>query len=89
MGGAQSVTVALQPHEKMWRITLTPPDMGEYRLEVSWRTTRLKAVRSTLTVGEPRLPAWLLGVVGGGLILVASGGGAWFLLRRQRQENAS
>jgi len=84
-GDAQSATVARLPAERAWRVTFTPPREGPHRLEVSWRSTRHKAVRGDLPVGEAPVPSWFLAVVGGGLILMASGGGAWFLLRRQEK----
>jgi hypothetical protein len=84
-GDAQSATIPRLPEERAWRVTFTPPREGPHRLEVSWRSTRHKAVRGDVLVGEARVPSWFLAVVGGGLILMASGGGAWFLLRRQEK----
>jgi hypothetical protein len=85
IGGAQSVTVPPTPGERLWRVTFTPAETGDHRLEVSWRGSHFKAVRGTVTVGEAGLPSWFPVAAGLGLILVASCGGAWFLLGRQEK----
>ncbi len=87
MGSTWTETVSRKPGERGWvkEVTLTEP--GDYRLEISWRTTHHKVVRGVLPVSPAGLPVWLTWVVGGGLVVIALSIGLWILFGRK--ESAS
>lgn len=87
MGSTWTETVTRKPGERGWvkEVTLTEP--GDYRLEISWRTTHHKVVRGVLPVSPAGLPVWVTWLVGGGFVVVALIIGLWILFGRK--ESAS
>ena len=87
MGSTWTQTVERKKGERGWvkEVTLAAP--GDYRLEISWRTTHHKVVRGVLPVSPSALPVWVTWVVGGGLIVIALSIGLWILFGRK--ESAS
>jgi len=87
IGSTWSETVERKKGERGWVKEVTLPEPGDYRLEISWRTTHHKVVRGVVPVGPAGLPVWLTWVVGGGLIAIALSIGLWILFGRK--ESAS
>lgn len=87
MGSTWSETIERKKGERGWvkEVTLTEP--GDYRLEISWRTTHHKVVRGVLAVSPSGLPVWVTWLVGGGLVVIALSIGLWILFGRK--ESAS
>jgi hypothetical protein len=87
MGSTWSETVTRKPGERGWVKELTLTEPGDYRLEISWRTTHHKVVRGVFHVSEGGLPGWVSWAVGGGLIAIGFAVGLWVLFGRK--ESAS
>ncbi len=87
MGSTWSQTIERKKGERGWVKEVTLAEPGDYRLEISWRTTHHKVVRGVLPVAPSGLPRWLTWVVGGGLIVIALSIGLWILFGRK--ESAS
>lgn len=87
MGSVWSETVKRKKGELGWvrEITLTEP--GDYRLEISWRSTHHKVVRGVFPVSPGSLPGWVTWAAGGGLIVIGLAIGLWVLFGRK--ESAS
>lgn len=87
MGSTWTETVTRKPGERGWvkEVTLTEP--GDYRFEVSWRTTHHKVVRGIVSVSPGGLPGWVTWAVGGGFIAIGLSIGLWVLFGRK--ESAS
>lgn len=90
MGSTRSLTVERQkdPAEggagpRGWVAQFTPEDPGEYRLEISWRSTHHKVVRGIVQVAPRALPRWVTWAVGSGMIATALGIGLWILFGRK------
>lgn len=83
MNSTWTETVTRKKGERGWvrEVTLTEP--GEYRLEISWRSTHHKVVRGIFQVSEGALPGWVMWVVGGGLFAIGLGIGFWILFGRK------
>ncbi|HEX8436634.1 hypothetical protein [Archangium sp.] len=86
-GATHGQTVTVPRVEQHWQATFTPETDGPHLLDVSFRTTRYKALHASLQVMEnarvPRLLGW--GVLGLGA-LVLLGYGVRNLLRGERPE---
>lgn len=82
MGSADTKTVP-RGETRVWTTSFTPTEPGEYKLEISWRTTHHKVVRGVFTVNDSGLPEWLNWLVGGGAIAIALGVGLWVLFGRK------
>jgi len=84
VGGGQGGTVTRGPGEKAWAYTFHPDDDGKHVLEISFRTTRLKAVRGVVEIEPAKLPRWPWYVLALGAVLTGIGFGLWTLFRRER-----
>jgi hypothetical protein len=94
LGSVQSQTVSRAKDDadggagqRGWVATFTPEEPGDYRLEISWRSTHHKVVRGVVTVAPRGLPRWTTWAAGSALIVAALGVGLWILFGRQ--ESAS
>jgi hypothetical protein len=87
IGSTWSETVSRKPGERSWVKQVTLDEPGEYRLEVSWRTTHHKVVRGVFQVSQSGLPSWVSWAVGGGLVAIGLTLGLWVLFGRK--ESAS
>lgn len=85
MGSTWTETVSRKDGERAWTREVTLPDEGEYRLEISWRTTHHKVVRGVFPVSPAGLPAWLTWAAGGGAIALGLAIGLWVLFGRKEQ----
>jgi len=83
MGTAVTETVSRKKGERGWvkEITLTEP--GDYRLEISWRSTHHKVVRGVFPVSPGSLPGWVTWAFGSGLIVIGLAIGLWILFGRK------
>lgn len=85
-GAQYGDTVTVKRGERHWQTTFTPEHSGSYQLDVSFRTTRHKAVHAAFEVGVSPVPRMLgLGVLGVG-VLLALGFGVHGLLRGDKPE---
>jgi hypothetical protein len=86
-GATHGQTVTVARGERHWQATFTPESDGPHLLDVSFRTTRYKALHTSLQVMEstrvPRLLGW--GVLGLGALALL-GYGMRTLLRGERPE---
>jgi hypothetical protein len=82
MGSADTKTVP-RGDTRVWNATFTPEEAGDYRLEISWRTTHHKVVRGVFSVAEPGLPEWLTWAIGGGTLAIALAIGLWVLFGKK------
>jgi hypothetical protein len=57
-GGAEEHTVTRAADGHGWQARFNPVPAGDYRLEISFRTTRLKVARASLNVAIAKLPRW-------------------------------
>jgi hypothetical protein len=64
----ESVTVR---HERGWQADFPTTQNGTHWLDVSFRTTRLKALHATFDVGEAQLPGGAWWIIFGCLVAVA------------------
>lgn len=83
MGSTQSVTVTRKKEQKLWLTELEVEEAGDYRFEVSWRSTHHKVVRSVVSIGPPGFPGWVRWTLGIGLVVLAVGIGMWIVLSRK------
>ena len=87
MGSTLTETVERKKGERGWVKEVTLAEPGDYRLEISWRTTHYKVVRGVLPVSPGTVPVWVTWLLGGGLIVTALSIGLWILFGRK--ESAS
>lgn len=78
--GANAVTVA--PVDGSWTASFVPVKPGPHVLDVSFRTTRLKALHARFDVSPGRLPRAVAWIFIGGLVVLALGAGVWRIVRR-------
>ncbi|MFT3707857.1 MAG: hypothetical protein QM817_09390 [Archangium sp.] len=86
MGSAQTQTVA-KGETRVWSATFTPEEAGDYRLEISWRTTHHKVVRGVFTVADRGLPEWVSWTIGGGALAIALAVGLWVLFGKKNADD--
>lgn len=89
IGGADTVTVKRGPGEKAWAHEFIPREAGEHRLEISWRTTRLKVARGTVMVERAFVPPWVGWTIGVSLVVLTVGVGAWWMLQKREGQASS
>lgn len=87
MGSTWSETVSRKEGERGWAREVVLPEPGDYRLEISWRTTHHKVVRGVFPVSPGGLPPWVTWLAGGGAIAVGLSIGLWVLFGRKEQSN--
>lgn len=83
MGSTLATTVPPAKGERRWATEFVVAEPGDYRFEVSWRSTHLKVVRGVITVQPAGLPGWVPWTVGSGLLALAIGIGLWLLFGRK------
>ena len=88
MGSTITETVTRKKGERGWVKELTLTEPGDYRLEISWRTTHHKVVRGVFPVSPGSLPGWVTWAAGGGLIVIGLAIGLWILFGRKESTSA-
>lgn len=87
-GETHGETVTVKRGPGGYSASLHPTSAGRYWLDVSFRTTRYKALHAELDVADAPLPSWwwlaLIVAAGGGLILFV-GGRLWNGARSEAQ----
>ena len=81
VGEQQSQTVS-RGAGKTWNATFTPPEGGEFVLEIAWRTTTLKQTRGIVTVEAAPMAAWIGKLLAAMVILAAISLGVWQVFRK-------
>ncbi|MFL5321954.1 MAG: hypothetical protein ACJ790_19995 [Myxococcaceae bacterium] len=84
-GQQNGPTVTTTKGEVHWRATFTPEDEGEHRLDVVFRTTRMKSLHATIPI-QPSMPfslqqAGLIAFSIAGLLVIA-----WQLVKALRRK---
>lgn len=79
----QAVTVKREPGAVNWRAEFTPETTGPYQLDVSFRTTRLKALHADFEIVSRPVPRFILWAIVGLSAMVAVGYGVRSLVRKE------